>query len=83
LKALRLEYVTIAWNSVEAVVTLGLGFMARSWALIAFGLDSMIELFASGVVVWHMRDEETVRHAGRTSKAMRLVAGAFFGRAYS
>lgn len=80
-KALRLECATIAWNSTEAVITLVLGFMARSWALIAFGLDSLIELFASGVVVWHMQDEESSRHAGRTRRALRMVSVAFFGLA--
>lgn len=80
-KALRLTYATIAWNSVEAVVTLVLGFMAQSLALIAFGLDSIIELFASGVVVWHMRDEKAARHVGRTRTALRLVSVAFLGLA--
>lgn len=77
-RGLRLEYVTIGWNTVEAAVTLVLGAMAQSWALIAFGLDSLIELFASGVVVWHMRDEVAARHAARTQRALRLVAFSFF-----
>lgn len=73
---MRLEYLTIAWNAVEMVISIGLGLAARSLALVAFGLDTMIELFASGVVVWHLR------HPGRdsdlvTAKALRLVAGAF------
>jgi divalent metal cation (Fe/Co/Zn/Cd) transporter len=80
-KALRLEYVTVAWNSTEAVITLVLGVIAKSWALIAFGLDSLIELFASGVVIWHMRDEDAARHIGRTRRALRLVAVAFFALA--
>ncbi len=80
-KALRLEYATIAWNSAEAVITLVLGFMARSLALIAFGLDSIVELFASVVVVWHMRDSARANHADRTRLALRLVSVAFFGLA--
>jgi divalent metal cation (Fe/Co/Zn/Cd) transporter len=76
-RGLRLEYATIAWNAVEMVVAIGLGVVARSLALVAFGLDTMVELFASGVVVWHLR------HPGRdsdhiTALALRLVAGAFF-----
>ena len=76
-RGLRLEYITIAWNVVEMVVSIGLGVAARSLALIAFGLDTMVELFASGVVVWHLR------HPGRnsdhvTARALRLVAAAFF-----
>ncbi|MGB9357176.1 MAG: cation transporter [Acidimicrobiia bacterium] len=76
-RGLRLEYATIAWNAVEMVIAIGLGIAAQSLALVAFGLDTMVELFASGVVVWHLR------HPGRdsdrvTAKALRLVAGAFF-----
>lgn len=76
-RGLRLEYATIVWNVVEMVIAIGLGVAARSVALVAFGLDTMVELFASGVVVWHLR------HPGRdsdriTARALRLVAGAFF-----
>ena len=76
-RGLRLEYATIAWNAVEMLIAIGLGIAARSLALVAFGLDTMIELFASGVVVWHLR------HPGRdsdriTARALRLVAWAFF-----
>ena len=72
----RLEYVTIGWNVFEMLITIALGIASRSLALVAFGLDTMVELFASGVVVWHLR------HAGRdtgrvTAKALRLVAASF------
>ncbi len=76
-RGLRLEDATIAWNAIEMVVSIGLGIAARSLALVAFGLDTMVELFASSVVVWHLR------HPGRssqriTARALRLVAAAFF-----
>lgn len=75
-RAMRLEYLTIAWNGIEMIISIGLGIAARSLALVAFGLDTMVELFASGVVVWHLR------HPGRdsdavTARALRLVAAAF------
>ena len=76
-RGLRLEYSTIAWNVIEMVIAIGLGVAAHSVALVAFGLDTMIELFASGVVVWHLRhpgrDSDTI-----TARALRLVAWAFF-----
>lgn len=50
----RLQWATIAWNSIEVFVTIGLGIAAGSLALIAFGLDSLVEVFASLVVIWHM-----------------------------
>ncbi|MEN8234646.1 MAG: cation transporter [Actinomycetota bacterium] len=76
-RGLRLEYATIGWNAAEMIISIGLGIAARSLALIAFGLDTMVELFASGVVVWHLR------HPGRdsdhiTARALRLVAASFF-----
>ena len=77
--ALRLEYATIAWNLGEAVLTIGLGIVARSLALIGFGTDSVIEVFASSVVVWHVRPGHEEDHPARTRMALRLVAAAFAG----
>ena len=49
--ALRLEIVTIVWMVIEAAVAVGAGIAARSLLLIAFGIDSAIEL-ASAVIVF-------------------------------
>lgn len=76
-RALRLEYATIAWNIGEAVFTIGLGIAAGSLALIAFGTDSIIEVFASSVVVWHLRPGQAGDRPHRTKRALRLVAVAF------
>jgi divalent metal cation (Fe/Co/Zn/Cd) transporter len=76
-RALRLEYATIVWNLGEAVLTIGLGIAAGSLALIGFGTDSIIEVFASSVVVWHVRPGHEVDHPARTRLALRLVAVAF------
>ncbi len=75
-RALRLEYATIAWNVGEAVLTISLGVAAASLALVGFGIDSLVELFASAVVVWHLRagrDDDPAR----TGRALRLVGAAF------
>lgn len=54
---------------------MGLGISSGSLALIAFGLDSIAEIFASSVVLWHLRRA----HApARTRRALWLVASAFF-----
>lgn len=76
-RALLLEYATIAWNLGEAVFTIALGIAAGSLALVGFGTDSIIEVFASGVVVWHVRPGHASDHPERTRLALRLVAGAF------
>lgn len=48
---------TIAWNTVEAVIALVAGGIAGSGALIAFGLDSVIEVSSASVVAWRLRRE--------------------------
>ena len=73
--AVRLEYATIAWNTVEVFATIGLGIAAHSLALIAFGMDSIVEIFASSVVLWHLRGLQAPR---QTQRALKLVATAFF-----
>lgn len=75
--ALHLEYGTIAWNVGEAVLTLALGAVASSLALIGFGAVSIVEVFASLVVVWHLRPGHEIDHPGRTRLALRLVGVAF------
>ena len=75
-RGLQLEWGTIIWNLGEAVVTITLGIAAGSIALIAFGLDSLIEVFASGVVVWHVSDLDDL-DPRRNRKALRLISLAF------
>ena len=76
-RALRLEYATIAWNIGEAVLTISLGIAAGSLALVGFGIDSVVEVFASSVIVWHLRSSHSADHARRTSLALRLTGVAF------
>ena len=72
-RGLTLEYVTLAWN-VGGVGVLGWSAIAaRSVALAGFGLDSLIEIGASTVVVWEL----TGTGAGRQHRALRLIGGAF------
>jgi divalent metal cation (Fe/Co/Zn/Cd) transporter len=75
-RVLLLEYATMVWNAGEAVLTIALGTVAGSLALIGFGTVSVVELFASGVVVWHVRSDEA-KLAGRTRLALRLISLAF------
>lgn len=75
--SLRLEYATIGWNVGEAVLTIALGAAASSLALIGFGSVSVIEVFASAVVIWHILPGHVRDDPGRTRLALRLTAGAF------
>jgi len=56
-KAFHLEWLTIGWMVVEAVVALASGIAAGSLVLVAFGLDSVIELISAGVLVWRLSVE--------------------------
>lgn len=75
-RGIRLEWMTTAWNAMEVFVTVSLGIASGSLALVAFGLDSMIEVFASMVVIWHLRHGADPAVA-RTRLALRLIAAAF------
>jgi len=73
----RLEYATTTWNSLEAIVAISAGLASHSLALVAFGLDSCVEVFASVVVLWHLGGASEDADPPRTQRAMRLIAGAF------
>lgn len=77
----RVQTVTIAWMSVEAVVSLLAAWRARSPALLAFGGDSTIELFSAIVVLWRFRasaaHEEVERRAARVAGALLFTLAAY------
>lgn len=73
-RAFRLEYLTISWNIVEGLVAIASGVAAGSIALVGFGFDSFIEVFAAAVVVWQLRGVSKERE----QRALKLVAASFF-----
>jgi divalent metal cation (Fe/Co/Zn/Cd) transporter len=73
-RGLRLEYATLGWNVVGSVVVLAAAVAARSVALAGFGLDSLIEIVASFVVVWQLQELAAV---GRERRALRIIGVAF------
>ena len=62
----------------EVVVTISLGVRAGSLALIAFGLDSVVEIFASTVVIRSLHDQRADPGDRRGHRALRLIAVAFW-----
>jgi len=50
-RAFRLEWLSVGWMAIEAAVALASGIAARSITLVAFGLDSVIELASAGVLI--------------------------------
>jgi divalent metal cation (Fe/Co/Zn/Cd) transporter len=77
-RGLRLEYTTLAWNVIGVGVIATAAVQARSVALAGFGLDSLIEIFASVVVVWDLKGSATEK---RERHALRLIGIAFFALA--
>lgn len=77
-RGLWLEYATLGWNVVGSAVVLGAAVLAGSVALAGFGLDSLIEIFASIVVVWQLTGSATPQ---RERRAMKLIGAAFFALA--
>src|SRR4029077_15364097 len=55
--ALCLTYITLGWMTIEGVASLLLGWASKSLLLEAFGIDSVIELFSAGVLLWRLRIE--------------------------
>ena len=76
----RVQAVTIAWMSVEALVSPFAAWLARSPALLAFGGDSAVELFSAVVVLWRFRataHEEAERRAARIAGTLLFALAAF------
>lgn len=85
-EAFRLEWFTIGWMTVEAGVAIGAGVMAGSLVLLAFGLDSVIELASAGVLLWRLLveqrhgqvfSERAERTASRIGGALLFVLAAY------
>jgi divalent metal cation (Fe/Co/Zn/Cd) transporter len=55
--ALLLTYITLGWMTIEGAASLLLGWASKSLLLEAFGIDSLIELFSAGVLLWRLRAE--------------------------
>jgi divalent metal cation (Fe/Co/Zn/Cd) transporter len=72
-RGFALEYITLGWNVVGIIVLAVAAVSARSVALAGFGLDSLIEIGASTVVLWELSG--TGQH--RQRRALYLIGGAF------
>jgi divalent metal cation (Fe/Co/Zn/Cd) transporter len=74
----RLEYFTLAWNVLEGLVGVVAGAMAGSISLVAFGIDSFIEVTSGGALLWRMAtDAEASLREKREALALRIVGICF------
>ena len=72
-RGFALEYVTLSWNVAGIVVLAFAAVAARSVALAGFGLDSLIEIGASTIVIWELSGTG----ADRQRAGLRLIGYAF------
>jgi len=76
-QAFRLEYVTLAWMTLEAGVAIGSGIAAGSLTLTAFGIDSLIELASACILVWRLTIE--LRHGQVFAESAERMASRIGG----
>jgi divalent metal cation (Fe/Co/Zn/Cd) transporter len=85
-RALWLEWLTATWMLIEAGVAIGLGMVAHSLTLIAFGADSIIELMSAALLLRHLKVElrlgeefpqEIGERAGKISAALLMVLSLY------
>jgi divalent metal cation (Fe/Co/Zn/Cd) transporter len=74
----KLEYFTIAWNSLEGLVSIVAGVIAGSVSLVDFGLDSLIEVTSGAALLWRLHyDLDASRHEDIERKTLRIVGVCF------
>ncbi len=74
----RLEYFTIAWNTIEGVVAVVSGLVAGSISLVGFGIDSFIEVTSGSVLLWRMSVDANEADRERNEKRALKVVGICF-----
>jgi len=77
-RGLRLEYLTLGWNSLEALVAMIAGVLAGSIALVGFGVDSVIECVSGAVMVWRLRSDAAAHRRERVEQRARRLVGVGF-----
>lgn len=84
LRGRRLEYLTILWNSLEAIISIVAGIIAGSVALVGFGLDSVIEVSSGVIMLWRLGNSSEQDHLSRERSerlALRLIGISFLALA--
>lgn len=78
----RLEYFTIVWNSLEGLVAVLAGVFAGSISLVAFGIDSFIEVASGSALLWRIYSDADETQREQVERiALRIVGVCFFALA--
>ena len=74
----RLEYFTVGWNSLEALIAIVAGLVARSVSLIGFGLDSLIEVTSGAALLWRLHHDLNQSRREHVERSTLRIVGACF-----
>jgi divalent metal cation (Fe/Co/Zn/Cd) transporter len=74
----HLEFITIGWNVLEAVVALATGMVAGSSALVGFGLDSIIEVSSGAALLWRLSHDRDSHRRERLEGVTLKIVGITF-----
>jgi divalent metal cation (Fe/Co/Zn/Cd) transporter len=74
----RLEYFTIAWNSLEGLVAILSGLIAGSIALVGFGFDSLIEVTSGAALLWRLSADVNEEKRERMEAVTLRIVGLCF-----
>jgi len=74
----RLEYFTLAWNSLEGIVGIIAGAVAGSISLVGFGIDSFIEVISGAALLWRMKVDEDVHRREHNERLALCIVGVCF-----
>jgi divalent metal cation (Fe/Co/Zn/Cd) transporter len=77
-RGLRLNYLTITYNTLEAVIAIAAGLVADSVALLGFGIDSVIEVTSSVAAQWRLRTDRDHARRERVERQAHRVIGVSF-----
>ena len=72
-----LEYLTIIWNLLEGIISVGAGLLAGSIALVGFGIDSFIESLSGGALLWRLHLDAPERRERSEKIALRVIGVSF------
>ena len=73
---IRIEILSIAWMVIEMGVSIAAGIAAGSFLLVAFGIDSLLELVSGGFLLWRLRMESRGENLDKVEAAERKAAWA-------
>jgi len=72
-----LEYLTIGWNTLEGIVSIGAGLFAGSIALVGFGFDSLIEVSSGAALLWRLHMDQPEKRERAERITLNIVGISF------